>query len=95
MKSRKPIRHNKTRKAETVMELEKVKKIIAGVLSVDTDEISPETTFVDDLGADSLDLYQIMMGIEEEFDIEVDPEKVEKITTVGEAVDLIKNASNK
>ena len=63
------------------MELEKVKKIIAGVLNVDPNEITEETTFVDDLGADSLDLFQVMMGIEEEFDIDVDPEKVEKIAT--------------
>ena len=76
------------------MELEKVKKIIAGVLNVDPDEITEETTFVDDLGADSLDLFQVMMGIEEEFDIDVDPEKVEKIATVGEAVELIRNATN-
>lgn len=76
------------------MELEKVKKIIAGVLNVDPNEITEETTLVDDLGADSLDLFQIMMGIEEEFDIDVEPEKVEKIATVGEAVDLIKNAAN-
>ena len=65
------------------MELEKVKKIIAGVLNVDPNEITEETTFVDDLGADSLDLFQVMMGIEEEFDIDVDPEKVEKIATVS------------
>lgn len=76
------------------MELEKVKKIIAGVLNVDPNEITEETTLVDDLGADSLDLFQIMMEIEEEFDIDVEPEKVEKIATVGEAVDLIKNAAN-
>ena len=76
------------------MELEKVKKIIAGVLNVDPNEITEETTFVDDLGADSLDLFQVMMGIEEEFDIDVDPEKVEKIATVGEAVELVRNATN-
>ena len=76
------------------MELEKVKKIIAGVLNVDPNEITEETTFVDELGADSLDLFQVMMGIEEEFDIDVDPEKVEKIATVGEAVELIRNATN-
>ena len=76
------------------MELEKVKKIIAGVLNVDPNEITEETTFVDDLGADSLDHFQVMMGIEEEFDIDVDPEKVEKIATVGEAVELIRNATN-
>ena len=76
------------------MELEKVKKIIAGVLNVDPNEITEETTFVDDLGADSLDLFQVMMCIEEEFDIDVDPEKVEKIATVGEAVELIRNSTN-
>jgi len=72
------------------MELEKLKKVIAEVLSVDPEEITPETTFMDDLGADSLDIFQIIMGLEEEFDIEIPPEKAEKITTVGEAVELIK-----
>lgn len=76
------------------MEFEKLKKIIAEVLNVDTEEITPESTFMDDLGADSLDVYQIIMGIEEEFDIEVAPEKAEKITTVEEAVDMIKSAVN-
>ncbi|MBR6238709.1 MAG: acyl carrier protein [Lachnospiraceae bacterium] len=73
------------------MELEKLKKVIAEVLSVDPEEITMETTFIDDLGADSLDVFQIIMGLEEEFDIEIPPEKAEKITTVGEAVELIKN----
>ncbi len=73
------------------MELEKLKKVIAEVLSVDPEEITMDTTFVDDLGADSLDVFQIIMGLEEEFDIEIPPEKAEKITTVGEAVELIKN----
>ena len=73
------------------MELEKLKKVIAEVLSVDPEEITMETTFVDDLGADSLDVFQIIMGLEEEFDIEIPPEMAEKITTVGEAVELIKN----
>ena len=53
------------------MELEKLKKIIVEVLNVDEDEISEDTTFIDDLGADSLDIFQIIMGIEEEFDIEI------------------------
>ncbi len=73
------------------MELEKLKKVIAEVLSVDPEEITMETTFMDDLGADSLDVFQIIMGLEEEFDIEIPPEKAEKITTVGEAVELIKS----
>lgn len=76
------------------MEFEKLKKVIAEVLNVDPEEISPESTFVDDLGADSLDVFQIIMGIEEEFDIEIPPEKAEKITTVEEAVELIKSAMN-
>lgn len=76
------------------MELEKLKKVIAEVLNVDPEEIKPETTFMDDLGADSLDVFQIVMGIEEEFDIEIPAEKAEKITTVEEAVELIKGALN-
>ena len=69
------------------MEFEKLKKIIAEVLNVDEEEISMETTFVDDLGADSLDVFQIIMGLEEEFDIEIPNEEAEKIVTVGDAVD--------
>ena len=76
------------------MEFEKLKNVIAEVLNVDPDEITMETTFMDDLGADSLDVFQIIMGIEEEFDIEIAPEKAEKISTVEEAVELIKNAVN-
>ena len=74
------------------MEFEKLKKVIAEVLSVDPEEITMETTFTDDLGADSLDLFQIIMGLEEEFDIEIPPEKAENITTVEEAVEMIKSA---
>ena len=76
------------------MEFEKIKNIIAEVLNVDPEEISMQSTFVDDLGADSLDVFQIIMGIEEEFDIEIPPEKAEKISTVEEAVELIKGALN-
>ena len=76
------------------MELEKLKKIIVEVLNVDEDEISEDTTFIDDLGADSLDIFQIIMGIEEEFDIEIPTEEAEKISTVGDAVEQIKNAWN-
>jgi len=74
------------------MEFEKLQKIIAEVLSIDEDSISPETTFVDDLGADSLDVFQIIMAIEEEFDIEIANEAAEKIVTVGDAVEQIKAA---
>ncbi len=76
------------------MEFEKLKKIIAEVLNVDPDEITMDTTFQDDLGADSLDVYQIIMGIEEEFDIEIPAESAEQVTTVEEAVEMIKNAVN-
>ena len=76
------------------MEFEKLKKVIAEVLNVDPNEITMETTFQDDLGADSRDVFQIIMGIEEEFDIEIPAEKAEKITTVEEAVELIKSALN-
>lgn len=76
------------------MEFEKLKEIIAEVLNVDADEITMDTTFVDDLGADSLDIFQIIMGLEEEFDIEIDNEDAEKIVTVGDAVEQIKNALN-
>ena len=75
------------------MELEKLQKIIAEVLNVDTQEVSMDTTFVEDLGADSLDIFQIIMGIEEEFDIEIPTEQVEKIVSVGDAVEEIKNLS--
>ncbi len=74
------------------MEFEKVKKIIAEVLNVDEEEITMETTFIDDLGADSLDVFQIIMGLEEEFDIEIPNEEAEKIVTVGDAVEQIKSA---
>ena len=76
------------------MEFEKLKKVIAEVLNVDEEEISMETTFVDDLGADSLDVFQIIMGLEEEFDIEIPNEEAEKIVTVGDAVEQIKSALN-
>ena len=76
------------------MEFEKLKKIICEVLNVGEDEITMDTTFVDDLGADSLDVFQIIMGIEEEFDIEIANDAAESIVTVGDAVEQIKNATN-
>lgn len=72
------------------MELEKIKAIIAEVLNIDADSITEDTTFVDDLGADSLDIFQIIMGMEEEYDIELDNESVEQIQTVGDAVEAIR-----
>ncbi len=76
------------------MEFEKLQQIIAEVLNIDPEEITMNTTFVDDLGADSLDVFQIIMGIEEEFDIEIPTEGAEKIASVGDAVEAIKNALN-
>lgn len=76
------------------MEFEALKKVIAEVLNVDQNEITLESTFTDDLGADSLDVFQIIMGIEEEFGIEIPAEEAEKITTVEEAVEMIKSAVN-
>ena len=76
------------------MEFEKLQGIIAEVLNLESDEISPNATFVDDLGAYSLDIFQIIMGIEEEFDIEIPNEAAEKIVTVGDAAEAIKNAMN-
>lgn len=76
------------------MELEKLKKIIVEVLNVDEAEITMDTTFIDDLGADSLDVFQIIMGLEEEFDIEIPNEQAEKIVTVADAVEQIKSALN-
>ena len=76
------------------MEFEKLQKIISEVLNVDQDEITMDTTFIDDLGADSLDVFQIIMGIEEEFDIEISNEDAENIVTVRDAVEQIKNAIN-
>ena len=73
------------------MEFEKIRSIIVEVLNVDEEDITMETTFFDDLGADSLDVFQIIMGLEEEFDIEIPNEDAEKIVTVGDVVEQIKN----
>jgi acyl carrier protein len=66
---------------------DKVKKIIAEKLSVDLDEVVPEASFVDDLGADSLDLVELIMSMEEEFDVEIPDEEAEKLVTVGDAIE--------
>ena len=76
------------------MEFEKLQGIIAEVLNFEPEEVTMAATFVDDLGADSLDIFQIIMGIEEEFDIEIPNEAAEQIVTVGDAVEQIKNALN-
>jgi acyl carrier protein len=72
------------------MEFEKIRAIISEVLNISEDEITLDSTFVEDLGADSLDVFQIVMGIEEEFDIEIPNEAAEKIVTVNDAVEQIK-----
>ena len=74
------------------MEFEKLQGIIAEVLNIELEDVTMAATFVDDLGADSLDIFQIIMGIEEEFDIEIPNEAAEQIVTVGDAVEQIKNA---
>ena len=76
------------------MEFEKLQGIIAEVLNIEPEEVTMAATFVDDMGADSLDIFQIIMGIEEEFDIEIPNEAAEQIVTVGDAVEQIKNALN-
>ncbi len=68
---------------------DKVKKIIADKLSVELEEVVPEASFVDDLGADSLDLVELIMSMEEEFDIDIPDEEAEKLVTVKDALDYI------
>ena len=80
------------KKSEDKNMLEKVKETVAEALGADIDTITAETSFKEDLGADSLDVFQIIMGIEEEFDIEIPNEEAEKIVSVGDAVEAIKNA---
>lgn len=76
------------------MEFEKLQAIIAEVLNLEPEEVTMNSTFVDDLGADSLDVFQIIMGIEEEFDIEIPTEAAEQIVSVGDAAEQIKSALN-
>lgn len=71
--------------------LDKIKRIIAEQLGIDEDEVVPEASFIDDLGADSLDIVELIMAFEEEFDLEIPDEDAEKIKTVQNAIDYIKN----
>jgi acyl carrier protein len=73
------------------MVFEKVKKIIVEQLGVEEDEIAMESSFIDDLGADSLDIVELIMALEEEFDLEIPDSEAEKITIVGDIVEYIKN----
>ncbi len=70
---------------------DKVKKIIAEKLSVDLSDVVPEASFVDDLGADSLDLVELIMSMEEEFDIEISDDDSEKMITVQDAIDYLRS----
>ena len=76
------------------MELERLKEIIADVLSIDTNEITMDSSVVEDLGCDSLDVVEIIMGIEEELDIKIPDEAAENIATVGDAMEEIKKSLN-
>ena len=72
---------------------ERIKQIVAEQLGVDEDQVTKEASFMDDLGADSLDTVELVMALEEEFDIEISDEDAEKIQKVQDAVDYITNAS--
>ncbi|MBO5744018.1 MAG: acyl carrier protein [Clostridia bacterium] len=72
------------------MVFEKIRKIIADQLGADETEITMESTFIEDLGADSLDVVELVMAIEDEFDMEIDEDEAEGISTVGDVVDYIK-----
>ncbi len=76
------------------MEFEKLQEIIADVLNLDAKDIQMDSKIMDDLGADSLDVFQIIMGIEEAFDLEIDNDDAENIVTVGDAVEQIRNATS-
>jgi len=76
-------------KGGIVMEFEKLQMIIAEVLSIDSEDVRPEMSFVDDLGADSLEIYQIIMGIEDSFDVVIDESMAESIETVEQVLQLI------
>lgn len=69
--------------------LEKLKEIIAEQLSIDVDEIKAESNFKDDLGADSLDLFELVMSLEEEYDVEIPSEDLEKIATVSDVIEYL------
>jgi len=73
---------------------DKVKEIIVDQLGVDADEVTPEASFIDDLGADSLDTVELVMALEEEFNMEIPDEDAEKIKTVGDAIEYIKSHAN-
>lgn len=73
------------------MEFDRVKQVIVDQLGVDESAVTMEASFVEDLGADSLDIVELIMGLETEFDIEIPDEDAEKISTVGDAVNYLKD----
>ena len=73
------------------MEFDKIKSIISEVLSIDADGITEETTFVDDLGADSLDLFELVMALEDEYNVEIPAEELTDLNTVGDVIEYLKN----
>ena len=76
------------------MEFEKIRKIIAEEMNLNVEDVKPESRFVEDLAADSLDVIQIVLKLEEEFDIEIPDDAVEQISTVQDAVDQIRSKKN-
>lgn len=76
------------------MEFEKIRKIIAEEMNLNVEDVKPESRFVEDLAADSLDVIQIVLKLEEKFDIEIPDDAVEQISTVQDAVDQIKSKKN-
>ncbi len=76
------------------MDFEKIKNIVVDQLGVSEDDVTMEASFVEDLGADSLDVVELIMALEEEFDIEIPDADAEKISTVADVVEYVKNASN-
>ncbi len=71
--------------------LEKMREIIADQLNCDADSITPDTSFKDDLGADSLDLFELVMALEDEYSVEIPAEELTDLTTVGSVIDYLKN----
>ncbi|NLI61379.1 MAG: acyl carrier protein [Clostridiales bacterium] len=75
------------------MSFDKIKGIIVEQLGVEADEVTLEASFIDDLGADSLDIVELIMALEEEFDMEIPDEEAEKISTIGDVIDYINKHS--
>ena len=72
--------------------LEKMQKMLAEQLNIEAEKITPETSFKDDLGADSLDLFELVMALEDEYNIEIPTEELQEMTTVGAVLDYLKRA---